>query len=100
MIADLAYGTRIDMPDFQAETKRRVAEILPNFGTPQNPLDTTGVIVDQPDLLGQCIDAVLIEGGYDALLINSDAPRDPGPAPAVTERRIAALADALQRTPI
>ena len=96
IIADLAYGTRIEMPDFGAETKRRVAEILPNFGTPQNPLDTTGVIVDQPDLLGQCIDAVLIEGGYDALLINSDVPRDPGPAPAVTERRIAALAGALE----
>src|SRR5262249_18415084 len=99
MIADLAYGTRIEMPDFGAETKRRVAGILPSFGTPQNPLDTTGVIVDQPDLLGQCIDAVLVQGGYDALLINSDAPRDPGPNPALTERRIAALADALERMP-
>ncbi|HKA49462.1 MAG TPA: acetate--CoA ligase family protein [Candidatus Dormibacteraeota bacterium] len=97
MIADLAYGTRIEMPDFGAETKHRVADILPNFGTPQNPLDTTGVIVDQPDLLGQCIDAVLVEGGYDALLINSDAPRDPGPNPALTERRIATLAGALER---
>src|SRR5262252_2932751 len=100
MIADLAYGTRIEMPDFQAETKRRVADILPTFGTPQNPLDTTGVIVDQPDLPGQCIDAVVGEGGYDALLINSDPPRDPGPNPALAERRIAALAEALERAPV
>ena len=100
MIADLAHGTRIEMPDFGDETKRRVADILPTFGTPQNPLDTTGVIIDQPDLLGQCIDAVVAEGGYDALLINSDAPRDPGPNPDLTERRIAALADALERAPL
>jgi len=97
MIADLAFGTRIEMPDFSADTKRRVAEVLPVFGTPQNPLDTTGVIVDQPNLLGDCIDAVVSGGGYDALMINSDAPRDAGPNPEITERRIAALAQALER---
>ena len=100
LIADLAYGTRIAMPDFGAETKRRLGKILPDFGTPQNPLDTTGVIVDQPELLAECIDAVAAEGGYDALLINSDVARDPGPNPAVTERRIAALAGALKRVPV
>ncbi|HEY4027475.1 MAG TPA: acetate--CoA ligase family protein, partial [Candidatus Dormibacteraeota bacterium] len=100
MIADLAQGTRMQLPDFAPETKRRLAELLPAFGTPQNPLDTTGVIVDQPDLLGACIDAVTAEGGYDALLINSDAPRDPGPNPEVSERRIEGLAGALRRVPV
>ncbi|HSR25511.1 MAG TPA: acetate--CoA ligase family protein [Candidatus Eisenbacteria bacterium] len=100
MIADLAYRTRVEMPDFSPETKRRLAELLPAFGTPQNPLDTTGVIVDQPDLLGACIEAVAGQGGYDALLINSDAPRDPGPSPAVTERRLAVLAAALRSAPV
>jgi acetate---CoA ligase (ADP-forming) len=100
IIADQAEGTRVELPDFAPETKRRLAELLPAFGTPQNPLDTTGVIVDQPELLGACIDAVAGEGGYDALLINSDLPRDPGPNPAATERRVVGLADALARTSI
>src|SRR5207302_3472673 len=102
MIADLAYGTRVEMPDFAPETKRRLAELLPAFGTPQNPLDTTGVIVDQPELLGACIDAVAGQGGggYDALLINSDAPRDPGPNPAASERRLAVLAEAMRAAPV
>jgi acyl-CoA synthetase (NDP forming) len=100
IIADQASGSRVELPDFAPETKRRLAELLPDFGTPQNPLDTTGVIVDQPDLLGACIDAVAGEGGYDALLINSDLPRDPGPNPAVTERRVVGLAEALVRAPI
>lgn len=97
ILADLAFGTRIELPDFAIETKRRVAEILPAFGTPQNPLDTTGVIVDQPNLLGDCIDAVVAGDGYDTLLINSDVPRDPGPNPEITERRIGALTQALER---
>jgi acetate---CoA ligase (ADP-forming) len=100
IIADQAAGSRVELPDFSPEIRRRVAELLPDFGTPQNPLDTTGVIVDQPDLLGACIDAVAGEGGYDALLINSDLPRDAGPNPQVTERRVAGLAEALGRTAV
>jgi acyl-CoA synthetase (NDP forming) len=100
LLSDLAHGTRIEMPDFSPETKRRLADLLPVFGTPQNPLDTTGVIVDQPGLLAACIDAVTAEGAYDALLINTDAPRDPGPNPEPNERRMAALADALERSPV
>ena len=100
MIADLAHRTRVEMPDFAPETKRRLSELLPVFGTPQNPLDTTGVIVDQPDLLAACIDAVAGQGGYDALLINSDAPRDAGPNPAAAERRLALLAEAMRAAPV
>jgi len=100
IIADQAVGSRVELPDFAPETKGRLRELLPDFGTPENPLDTTGVSVDQPDLLSACIDAVVGEGGYDALLINSDLPRDPGPNPAVTERRVVGLAEALARAPI
>jgi acyl-CoA synthetase (NDP forming) len=100
IIADQAVGSRVELPDFAPATRQRLAELLPDFGTPQNPLDTTGVIVDQPALLGDCVDAVAAEGGYDALLVNSDLPRDPGPNPQVTERRVSGLAEALGRTPI
>ncbi len=100
MIADLAHGTRIEMPDLPPETKRRLAEVLPAFGTPQNPLDTTGAIVDRPDLLGACIDAVVAGGGYDALLVNSDPPREPGPNAAASERRVTGLGEALRRAPV
>ena len=100
LLADLAYGTRIEMPDLSEGTKRRLVDLLPAFGTPQNPLDTTGVVVDQPDLLGACIDAVAGDGGYDALLVNADAPRDPGPNPAFTARRVEGLAAALGRVPV
>ncbi len=100
LVADLAQGTAIELPDFAPATKARLAALLPVFGTPQNPLDTTGVIVNQPELLGACIEAAAAEDGYDALLINTDPPREPGPAPAALEERLAGLARALDSAPV
>ena len=100
LLSDLAAGTRVEIPDFAPGTKARLAELLPAFGTPQNPLDTTGVIVNQPGLLAGCIDAVLAEGAFDGLLINSDPPRDPGASPGRVEERFIPLAGVIKRSPI
>jgi acetate---CoA ligase (ADP-forming) len=100
LIPDLALGTRIEIPDFAASTKARLEAILPTFGHAQNPLDTTGVIVNQPKLLAACVEAVAAENGFDALLINSDAPRDPGSNPAGIEERVASLAEFVHRGPL
>jgi acetate---CoA ligase (ADP-forming) len=100
LVSDLACGTRVALPDFTPETKTRLADLLPSFGTPQNPLDTTGVIVNQPALLAACVDAVLVDGGFDALLINSDPPRDVGAGPGRVEERLAPLAEMVRRAPI
>ncbi len=100
LIPDLALGTRIEIPDFAASTKARLGAILPSFGHAQNPLDTTGVIVNQPKLLAACVEAVAAENGFDALLINSDAPRDPGSNPAGIEERVASLAEVVHRGPL
>jgi acyl-CoA synthetase (NDP forming) len=100
LVSDLTSGTRVEIPDFTPETKTRLAGLLPSFGTPQNPLDTTGVIVNQPALLAECVDVVLMGGGFDALLINSDPPRDAGASPGRVEERLAPLAEVVRRAPI
>ena len=100
LVSDHAHGTRLDLADFAAPTKQRLAEILPDFGTPQNPLDTTGVIVNQPGLLAACVEAVVAERSYDAFLINTDPPRDPGLVPGRVEQRMDALVGALQKIPV
>jgi acyl-CoA synthetase (NDP forming) len=100
LVSDLAAGTALDIADFAPETKRRLGELLPEFGTPQNPLDTTGVIVNQPGLLAACVDAVVAEQGYDAFLVNTDPPRAEGLTPGLTEQRLQALVGALERLPV
>ncbi|HEX6348202.1 MAG TPA: acetate--CoA ligase family protein [Candidatus Dormibacteraeota bacterium] len=99
IVSDLVEGTRVEMPDFPEPVKRRLAALLPVFGTPQNPMDTTGVVVDQPALLAGCLDAVHEEGGYQAFFINSDPPREPGTNPARVEERFASLGAAVARLP-
>ena len=99
IVSDLVEGTGIEMPDFPENVKRRLAALLPVFGTPQNPMDTTGVVVDQPALLAACLDAVNEEGGYQAFFINSDPPREPGTNPSRVEERFASLAAAVARLP-
>jgi len=100
LVSNLAYGTRVEIPDYAPETKQRLAQLLPAFGTPQNPLDTTGVIVNEPGLLAACVEAIAAESNYDALFINADPPRDPGPDPAAIEERMSRLADAVRQAPL
>jgi acyl-CoA synthetase (NDP forming) len=100
LVSYLADGTSVELPDYPAETKQRLASVLPAFGTPQNPLDTTGVIVNQADLLPRCIDAVVGGGGYDAIFVNVDPPREPGLNPALAEERVKLLAEAVRRSPV
>ena len=100
LVSDLTSRTRIEIPDLSPEAKTRLTDLLPTFGTPQNPLDTTGVIVNQPSLLAACVDVVMADGQFDALLINSDPPRDPGVGPGRVEERLAPLAEVVRRAPI
>jgi acetate---CoA ligase (ADP-forming) len=96
MLADLAAGTRLQVPDFGAPTKAALKEILPAFGTPQNPLDTTGLVVDEMSLLPRSLAAIGGDPGFDALLVVWDPPRDAGLNPARTELRLATVAEAVR----
>jgi acyl-CoA synthetase (NDP forming) len=100
LVSYLAHGSRIEIPDYGPETKERLSAVLPAFGTAQNPLDTTGVIVDQPGLLAACVGAVVAEGRYDALFINADPPREPGANAAAVEERMRLLAETVHRSPV
>jgi len=100
MLADRALETRLEIPDFEVRTKAALKEILPTFGTPQNPLDTTGLIVLDMTLLPRCLDAIGTDPGFDSVLICWDAPREPGLNPERTEARLKALADAVDACPL
>jgi acetate---CoA ligase (ADP-forming) len=100
LVSDLTHGTALELADFAPKTKARLREVLPDFGTPQNPLDTTGVIVNEPGLLAACVDAVLAEGSYDAFLVVTDPPRTEGLTPGLTDQRLHALAEVVGRMPV
>ncbi len=100
VLADLAQGTRLEVPDFGPATKAALAEILPGFGTPQNPLDTTGLIVQEMGLLPRSFAAIAADPAFDSVLVVWDPPRDEGLNRERTESRLAAVAEAVRSSPI
>ena len=100
VLADLAQGTRLEIPDFGPDTKAALKEVLPVFGTPQNPLDTTGLIVLDMSLLPRSLEAIGADPSFDSALVVWDPPRDAGLNAERTESRLAAVADAVRSSPV
>jgi acyl-CoA synthetase (NDP forming) len=100
VLADLAADTRLRVPDFGPATKAALKEILPGFGTPQNPLDTTGLIVQDLTLLPRSFEVIATDAGFDSILVVWDPPRDEGLNRERTESRLAAVAAAVRESPI
>jgi acetate---CoA ligase (ADP-forming) len=99
VISDLCQGTAIELPDFGVATKQKIREILPEFATPQNPLDTTGVIVQDASLIPRTADVVASDADLDLLVVVQDPPRGPGPVPGRAEERVQLLATTLANSP-
>ena len=99
VISDLCANTSIELPDFGPETKEKLRKILPEFGTPQNPLDTTGVIVLDATLIPKTANVVSADPNLDLLVVVQDPPRDPGPVPGRNDERMKFLADTLRQSP-
>ncbi len=99
IVSDLCQGTSIELPDICAATKSKLREILPEFGTPQNPLDTTGVIVLDASLIPRTAEVMVEDPDVDLLVIVQDPPRDPGPVPTRNEERLRLLGSTLAGSP-
>ena len=99
VMSDLCANSAIELPDFGADTKAKLREILPEFGTPQNPMDTTGVIVLDATLIPKAANVVSADPSFDLLVVVQDPPRDPGPVPARNDERMKFLADTLAQSP-
>lgn len=69
LMTDAAIGEGLDVPDFAPETKARLAEILPGFATPQNPIDLTAQIVMHKTMLREVLKIISDGTGYDGLLL-------------------------------
>jgi acyl-CoA synthetase (NDP forming) len=85
IIADRAEDEGIEIPEFAPETVERLRQVVPSFGATQNPVDVTGYILINRDLLRNALRAVQDDPGLDALVLVSDLPRSapPDPAPIV-----------------
>jgi acetate---CoA ligase (ADP-forming) len=67
-VADQAAGTGIELPPMPEELGREIKEWMP-LGTPANPLDLTGQIIGDSELLTKVLSAMGAKGDVDLLMV-------------------------------
>ncbi|HUN32420.1 MAG TPA: acetate--CoA ligase family protein [Trebonia sp.] len=98
IIADRAEDEGIEIPEFAAETVERLRQVVPPFAATQNPVDVTGYILVNRDLMRNALTAVHDDPSLDALVLVTDLPRTPPPDPAIIIDNFRLSSEVLRRT--
>ena len=98
IIADRAEDEGIEIPEFAPETVERLRQVVPPFAATQNPVDVTGYILINRDLLRNALAAVHDDPSLDALVLVSDLPRTAPPDPAPVIEMYRQTSELLRRT--
>jgi acetate---CoA ligase (ADP-forming) len=67
-VADWASDSGLELPPLQPETERELATLM-RFGRPGNPLDPTGAVIGDRELLRRLLDVFLSDVGFDMVHI-------------------------------
>ncbi|HEY1665529.1 MAG TPA: acetate--CoA ligase family protein [Trebonia sp.] len=98
IIADRAEDEGIEIPEFAPDTVERLRRVVPEFAATQNPVDVTGYILINRDLMRNALAAVQDDPGLDALVLVSDLPRTAPPDPAPIIEMFRQSSEALRQT--
>lgn len=63
MMADRAEEVGLTVPELNAATRTRLAEVVPAFGAAGNPVDVTGQFLARPELLRESVVAMMDDPG-------------------------------------
>ncbi|MBE1536985.1 acetate--CoA ligase family protein [Actinomadura algeriensis] len=74
IIADLAQDAGVELPELSADTVRRLAEVMPDFGAAHNPLDITGAAIMNPELWRESVAAVGDDPGVGVVVAVNSLP--------------------------
>lgn len=70
LAADTAERIGLPVAELAPATCARLAELLPGFANPRNPVDMTGALLGNSPIFGKVLDAVAADPGADALLVS------------------------------
>jgi acetate---CoA ligase (ADP-forming) len=74
IVADLAADVGLSLPPLAAPTIEALTQVMPSYGTVQNPLDTTGAAVIDPSLATTCIAAIGADPSIGVVLVINKIP--------------------------
>ena len=74
IMGDVAGAAGIALPQLGQRTEQRLQQVLPDFGTANNPLDVTGAFILNPGLMGDTVSILADDPGLGVLGIAFDVP--------------------------
>ncbi len=67
--ADIAYLKNVDLSDISEKTKAELNTIVPEYCTPNNPLDLTATLAYIPELFAKALSTLMKDDDVDGLMI-------------------------------
>lgn len=89
LICDIIERTGLSLPTLGDETIARLKGTLPDFASPQNPLDATGVAVFDMNMYGDCLLALAEDPAIALVAVSQDCPSTMGAGQAAIYRELA-----------
>jgi acetyltransferase len=68
LLVDLGAANGFTWPDYQPQTRQRLAECLPKLGSATNPTDVTNVAIGRADIYSACFDAMAADDNIDTIV--------------------------------
>ncbi|MEF8973317.1 MAG: acetate--CoA ligase family protein [Haloarcula sp.] len=68
-IADVAAEEGLDLPELAGETRERIEEFIPDYGSAVNPVDITAQVVNSPEAFKECLRLLLADDALDAVVL-------------------------------
>lgn len=69
LVTDAAIACGLEVPPLSSRTAAALDALLPDFATPQNPLDITAQIATDPQLLGRVVRTIVDSGEFDRMIL-------------------------------
>ncbi len=76
--ADRAQAEGLPLATLSADSVARLKDVLPGFGTPHNPLDTTGAVMLDPSIMSRALDVLADDPEVGVIAVSYDVPTHAG----------------------
>ena len=81
LFAEAAGAQGLELPEFAAATKRKLATALPHFASSNNPLDVTGQAAVETEMFSGALEALANDPAVGLIAFDAFPPRLPGETP-------------------
>jgi acyl-CoA synthetase (NDP forming) len=96
IVADRAEDLGASLPELAAPTVAALAEIMPDYGTVQNPLDVTGAAVIDPAIFTRSIRAMSADPSVGVIGVINSVPWIDDGRPATMQRFVDAIGEGMR----